>query len=84
MQKIIDAETLSGSLCFNETLLQIVQNRLPFGGVGNSGFGHYRGKYGVDTFSKLKPVYYQGRLHPANLFKPPYGMKFKALLKMLM
>lgn len=84
LQKVIDSQTISGSLCFNETLLQIVQNRLPFGGVGNSGFGHYRGKYGVETFSKLKPVYYQGRLHPANLFKPPYGAKFKALLKLLM
>jgi hypothetical protein len=29
---------------------------LPFGGVGNSGMGRYRGKYGFDTFSHEKAI----------------------------
>ena len=29
---------------------------LPFGGVGNSGFGAYHGKYSFDTFSHYKGV----------------------------
>ena len=30
---------------------------LPFGGVGNSGFGAYHGKFGFDTFSHKKACY---------------------------
>lgn len=29
---------------------------LPFGGVGNSGMGRYRGKFGFDTFTHEKAV----------------------------
>ena len=30
---------------------------LPFGGVGNSGFGSYHGKFGFDAFSHKKACY---------------------------
>ena len=29
---------------------------LPFGGVGQSGFGAYHGRFSFDTFSHYKPV----------------------------
>ncbi|BHF74418.1 hypothetical protein SprV_0501750400 [Sparganum proliferum] len=45
------SQTSSGSIVFNECLFQLSVNNLPFGGVGNSGFGRYRGKANFDLFS---------------------------------
>ncbi|KAL0378330.1 UNVERIFIED_CONTAM: Aldehyde dehydrogenase family 3 member F1 [Sesamum radiatum] len=49
-------ETSSGSVLFNDSLIQFICDGLPFGGVGASGFGRYHGKYSFDTFSHEKPV----------------------------
>ncbi|MFO7370104.1 MAG: aldehyde dehydrogenase family protein, partial [Bacteroidales bacterium] len=37
----IISKTTSGGGCINDTLLHIVNHRMPFGGVGNSGMGKY-------------------------------------------
>ncbi len=76
-------ETIAGGVTINETLLHISQDSLPFGGVGPSGMGAYHGKFGFDTFSKLKPIFYQSRLNALALFKPPYGKRFRALINFL-
>ncbi|KAJ9561953.1 hypothetical protein OSB04_007113 [Centaurea solstitialis] len=55
-KKQILAETSSGSVTFNDTMVQFVCDDLPFGGVGQSGFGRYHGKYSFDTFSHEKAV----------------------------
>ncbi|XP_076953691.1 aldehyde dehydrogenase family 3 member F1-like [Bidens hawaiensis] len=55
-KKRILAETSSGSVTFNDTMVQFVCDDLPFGGVGQSGFGRYHGKYSFDTFSHEKAV----------------------------
>ncbi|XP_071710875.1 aldehyde dehydrogenase family 3 member F1-like [Rutidosis leptorrhynchoides] len=54
-KRILD-ETSSGSVTFSDTLVQFVCDDLPFGGVGQSGFGKYHGKYSFDTFSHEKAV----------------------------
>jgi coniferyl-aldehyde dehydrogenase len=77
------AETLSGGACVNETLLQVGQDDLPFGGVGPSGMGEYHGRAGFDTFSKRKAVFRQSRLNGLKLFRPPYGPRFEALMRFL-
>jgi aldehyde dehydrogenase (NAD+) len=41
------AQTSSGGVCINDTLLHAANHYLPFGGVGNSGLGKY---HGVDSF----------------------------------
>ena len=61
-----------GGACINETLVHVVQEELPFGGVGPSGMGHYHGKWGFDAMSKLTPVFRQARLNGMGLFTPPY------------
>jgi acyl-CoA reductase-like NAD-dependent aldehyde dehydrogenase len=76
--------TISGGVSINETILHISQEDLPFGGVGPSGMGAYHGKIGFDTFSKLKPIFHQSRFNGLSLFKPPYGKRFEALVKILM
>ena len=40
-----------GSGAINDTIMQISNHHLPFGGVGNSGMGRYHGWYGFDTFT---------------------------------
>ncbi len=61
-----------GGACINDTLMHAAQEGLPFGGIGASGMGHYHGRWGFDSFSKLTPVFRQSRWHAMNLFAPPY------------
>ncbi|NNG19253.1 aldehyde dehydrogenase family protein [Naumannella sp. ID2617S] len=49
--------TLSGGLVFNAALIHLSIPDLPFGGVGDSGMGHYHGRFSVDTFSHLRAVF---------------------------
>jgi len=76
-------QTLSGGVTINDTVLHIAQDSLPFGGVGESGMGHYHGFEGFETFSKKKAVFYQSRLNGMALFKPPYGKLFERMVKLL-
>ena len=66
-------QTHAGGVVINDTLLHVVRDSLPFGGVGASGMGQYHGHHGFLTFSKLKPVLYQARLNAMPLLRPPYG-----------
>ena len=72
--------TMSGGVSVNDGLLHAALHDLPFGGVGNSGMGHYHGKEGFLTFSKQRPVFYQGPLRAMNLLMPPYKGRASKLL----
>ncbi|OZC08880.1 aldehyde dehydrogenase family protein [Onchocerca flexuosa] len=50
------AETSSGSVTVNDVMLHFLIDTLPFGGVGQSGMGRYRGKFGFDTFTNHKAL----------------------------
>lgn len=65
--------THAGGVTINDTLLHMPQDSLPFGGVGPSGMGHYHGRWGFETFSKMKPVFRQAGLNGMSLFNPPYS-----------
>ncbi|HEY0878749.1 MAG TPA: coniferyl aldehyde dehydrogenase [Zeimonas sp.] len=69
-----------GGACINDTLMHVGQEALPFGGVGASGMGHYHGRWGFDSFSKLTPVFRQSRWHAMNLFAPPYRPFVRTML----
>ncbi|RJF92761.1 coniferyl aldehyde dehydrogenase [Noviherbaspirillum saxi] len=77
-------QTVAGGVTVNDTLLHIAQDDLPFGGAGDSGMGAYHGKDGFDTFSKLKPVVYQSRLNGMWLIQPPYGKRFKQMMRLML
>ena len=64
---------MSGGVSVNDGLLHVGQHDLPFGGVGDSGMGHYHGEEGFHTFSKLRPVFYQARFSMLKYLAPPYG-----------
>jgi len=73
--------TSAGGSCVNETLLQFMNNRLPFGGAGNSGIGKSHGKYGYRAFSNERPVLKSpSKLSPTKLFYPPYTPKVKKMI----
>jgi coniferyl-aldehyde dehydrogenase len=76
-------ETHVGGACVNETLLHVAQEELPFGGVGPSGMGHYHGRWGFDTLSKLTPVFRQSRLNGMSVFMPPYRPAVQRLLALM-
>lgn len=78
------AETVSGGVTVNDTLLHIAQDELPFGGVGPSGMGEYHGHAGFLAMSKQKAVFRQSRLSGIGLFKPPYGARFERLIRLLL
>ena len=48
--------TSSGGSCINDTIMHIANENIPFGGVGNSGMGHYHGKLSFDAFSHQRSV----------------------------
>nr|POE53177.1 aldehyde dehydrogenase family 3 member f1 [Quercus suber] len=56
LQRMMISETSSGSVTFNDTIIQYAADTLPFGGVGESGFGRYHGKFSFDTFSHEKAI----------------------------
>jgi coniferyl-aldehyde dehydrogenase len=72
VQMLLD-RVMSGGVSVNDALFHVGQHDLPFGGVGDSGMGHYHGHEGFITFSKLRPVFYQARISSLKLLMPPYG-----------
>jgi len=78
--------THSGGVCINDTVYHVVQDDLPFGGIGPSGMGHYHAKEGFLTFSAAKPILQRGHFYAAKFAFPPYGklihkLIYKFLLK---
>ena len=67
--------TRSGSVVFNDVVLQAAAPTLPFGGVGPSGHGRCHGQAGFDTFSNLRTVLARPSGWDVPLRYPPYGSR---------
>ena len=48
--------TSAGGSCINDVIMHIANENMPFGGVGNSGMGHYHGKLSFDAFSHQRSI----------------------------
>jgi coniferyl-aldehyde dehydrogenase len=83
VQERLVTQVMSGGVSINDALLHVGQHDLPFGGVGESGMGHYHGREGFENFSKLRPVFRQARVSSVSLLAPPYGKLVDQALKML-
>ncbi len=83
VRRYID-EVMSGGVSVNDALLHVAQDDLPFGGVGESGMGHYHGREGFETFSKMRPIFTQARWSTLRMMFPPYGPLTDRLLRFLM
>jgi aldehyde dehydrogenase (NAD+) len=75
------AETSSGGVCVNHTLVHISDPALPFGGVGPSGSGRYHGRAGFDAFSNTKSVLLKPSRPDVKLLYPPFGKVKAAILR---
>ena len=76
--------TTSGGVTINGTLLHYVQDDLPFGGIGASGFGAYHGIEGFRAFSHQKAVFEVGRWNGGALLRPPFGRLTKFILSFML
>jgi coniferyl-aldehyde dehydrogenase len=74
------AQTISGGVSINDTLIHVGQEGLPFGGVGASGQGHYHGEFGFRQFSKEKPIFIQSRFSGGGIIRPPYKPSIERVL----
>ena len=82
VQMLLD-RVMSGGVSVNDALFHVGQHDLPFGGVGESGMGHYHGYEGFVAFSKLRPVFYQARFSSLRFLWPPYGKFADRVLQFL-
>lgn len=76
--------TLSGSLTINDCISQAGISQLPFGGVGQSGFGRYHGQYGFETMSHMRAIYKRSNVLDNPVKYPPYSESKLRIAKMLL
>lgn len=80
-KKIINTYSFGGG-AINDTVIQITNKELPFGGVGASGIGAYHGRTSFDIFSHQKAIIKKANWIDLPLRYPPYNMPLK-LVKMI-
>lgn len=83
VQKEVLARTISGGVTVNDTLLHIAHDGLPFGGVGDSGWGSYHSESGFLRFCHQKAVLVSSRWGFGWLLYPPYGVRFDRIMRLL-
>ncbi len=79
-RKRVLEETHAGGVCINDAVSHFIAEDLPFGGVGESGMGHYHGYEGFLTFSHQKAVFQRPRLNTGKVLYAPHGGWLQRLL----
>ncbi|KAB1227668.1 Aldehyde dehydrogenase family 3 member F1 [Morella rubra] len=75
------SDTSSGSILFNDVIIQYIADTLPFGGVGESGTGRYHGKFSFDTFSHERAIGRRSLLTDFWFRFPPWNIHKLLLLE---
>ena len=71
----------SGGVTINDVMTHMFVEDMPYGGIGASGMGTYRGEAGFRTFSHARAIYRQTEAKEAvGLLHPPYGDPFRKFL----
>ncbi|KAG2573658.1 aldehyde dehydrogenase family 3 member F1-like [Panicum virgatum] len=83
LRRRVVEETSSGSVTFNDAVVQYAIDGLPFGGVGQSGFGQYHGRHSFEMFSHKKAVMKRGYLLELTLRYPPWDDSKVTLMRYL-
>jgi coniferyl-aldehyde dehydrogenase len=79
-RQVLDG-TASGGVTINDVMTHMFVEDMPYGGVGASGMGTYRGEAGFRAFSHARAIYRQTESKEAvALFHPPYGDPFRKFL----
>lgn len=79
-EKILKKFSFGGGAT-NDVMIQFVNHRLPFGGVGSSGMGAYHGKYSFETFSHKKSITRKGTWLDIPFRYAPYKRKVNLFKK---
>ena len=74
--------TSSGGGCINDVIMHIANEKVPFGGVGNSGMGRYHDKDSFEAFSHTRSIIATGNLIDLPFRYMPYKM-FSLVKKIL-
>src|SRR5262245_2844956 len=73
--------TASGGVTINDVMTHMFVEDMPYGGIGASGMGNYRGEAGFRTFSQARAIYRQTEAkETVVLLHPPYGDPFRKFL----
>ncbi|MCY2686883.1 aldehyde dehydrogenase [Salinimicrobium sp. TH3] len=72
-----------GGGAVNDVLVHIANKKLPFGGVGDSGYGAYHGKFSFDTFTHKKSISKRGTWIDIPLRYAPYEGKLTLVKKVI-
>lgn len=83
-KEVFEQQLSFGGGCINDTLMHLSNDRLPFGGVGNSGIGNYHGKYGFEAFSHQKAILKKSIYLEPELKYPPYTETKKKIMKKIL
>lgn len=80
-QKKITNKYSFGGGVINDTVMQITNKKLPFGGVGQSGIGGYHGKHSFDLFSHKKAIIRKPNWIDIPIRYAPYNIPIKWVKK---
>ena len=76
-------ESISGGVTINDATWHVIQEDIPFGGVGPSGMGAYHGEVGFRTFSHMKGVFFQSKFSQGSKLHPPYGPMASKMINLM-
>lgn len=80
-QDHFERRVAAGTSCINDTIVFTLVNDFPFGGVGASGMGAYRGRHGFETFSHVKPILKRSTRFETAKRYPPYDSLSRKLIR---
>ncbi len=78
-------ETVSfGGGCVNNTVIHLVNHKLPFGGIGHSGMGSYHGYNTFKTFSHSKGILKTSNRIDLSIKYQPYRKIYEKIIRLVM
>jgi len=83
IRKILNEISFGGG-AINESIVQISNPNLPFGGVGASGIGSYNSKAGFDTFTHYKSILHKTTWLEPNIKYTPFTEFKMRILKFIL
>lgn len=84
ISKVLE-ETSSGGVCINHNTLHYSNYNLPFGGIGNSGFGRCHGEFGFKELSNKKSIFKQFLpFSPTDILMPPYNSFKQKIINLIL
>ncbi len=81
VQEHFSKHVSAGNIVINDTILNLINGNLPFGGVGFSGMGKYQHKASFDIFSHLKSVMIRSKYLDFSFRYPPFPKILSKFLK---